>query len=578
MLRKLIENIRVTYRSATPLARVTLFLVFLLVLASVSAATFLLGVATGLNEFFPSKLVEKVQRRLGAPVQANRIDRLSTTFFPIDVEYLGVPQVRGGYGGGMTQAGEAIVLLTHDGRLFTVEGGGERGERELRQLDIEAPDNGVADFAALKGQEEYRDYSIEPHLLRFNDVLYLESGDRRAFAASYTEFDKKNTCFTNTVAVLDWPDGTTSVLALRADKGDWRILHRTTPCLPLKRQYRAIEGHMAGGRMAFIAPSTLLLASGEYHFDNIYGPFAVSQDRDKEYGKVLSIDTNDGSVHVISIGNRNTQGITVDAEGRIWVTEHGLRGGDELDLIHEGANFGWPFEGYGTLYNMAPIPNLLSYGRHDTYEKPIYAWVPSVATSHVTQIRNFHDAWNGDLFVTTFKGLLFRLHIRDGRVIFAERIEFPGYRFRNVLSHTDGTIVLWTDEYELIFLRPAAQSYATGHVEGILAAMDVSDALRAKLKVSLDTCSQCHSFDARINETAPNLADVFGRQIGSTPFRGYSPALLSKDERWTDGALAQYLDDPKSFAPGTTMPDPNIDDPELTLAIIDFLKAIESAD
>ena len=76
------------------------------------------------------------------------------------------------------------------------------------------------------------------------------------------------------------------------------------------------------------------------------------------------------------------QGVAFDAKGQLWTVEHGLRGGDELNLIEEGKDYGWPQERLGTLYNRLPISNTLSYGRHDRFEPPVYSdWMRAQETS-----------------------------------------------------------------------------------------------------------------------------------------------------------------------------------------------------
>ena len=128
----------------------------------------------------------------------------------------------------------------------------------------------------------------------------------------------------------------------------WKILFESNPCLPLKETYRALEGHMAGGRIAFDGQETLYLASGDYHWDGMYAPAALAQDEAADYGKVIAINVFSGNAEQVSRGHRNTQGIAIDNSGSIWVTEQGVRGGDELNLIKKGENYGWPDASLGT--------------------------------------------------------------------------------------------------------------------------------------------------------------------------------------------------------------------------------------
>ena len=549
----------------------------------------LIGIFLGLNHIFPANFVKRAQNKLtrvlrpgggevGREVSSPSI--LPTIFFPIQIESFAIPIGRPGNGGAITRAGDRLVLLTHDGRFFSFDGHGA-GVQALP--NIAAPNNGFAAYAALAKNEDYRDYTFQLAWMRFNDVVYYETAGDRHLAVSYTEFDAANLCYTNTVAALTWAHTAQTVADVAASPSSWRVLHRTRPCLPLKREWRAIEGHMAGGRMAVSRDGrSIVLASGEYGWDGIYAPEAIAQNAAYEYGKVLEIDTASGSARTMSTGHRNTQGLTVDDRGRIWVTEHGPRGGDELNLVRRGANYGWPLEIFGTQYNRAPVPSAISYGRHETFEAPFFAWVPSIAISSVTQVRNFHPAWDGDLLVASLaQQSLFRVRIQNDRVIFVEPVAMPkggaaSRRIRYAMSDTEGAIVLWTDGNEVLFLRPSAQNYTNVRVDSMIARLAVSDTLRGRVRAAVDGCAECHSVTAGENLNSPSLGDVYGRRIAGTSFANYSSALRETSGTWSEEALRQFISDPQAFAPGTNMPDPGVDNPEVIRGVIAFLRDMKN--
>ena len=240
---------------------------------------------------------------------------------------------------------------------------------------------------------------------------------------------------------------------MSANAGDWEILFQSRPCLPLEDIGRAMDSEMAGGRLAFMAPDKILLASGNYGWDGMFAPKSYEQDTAADYGKIIEIDVNDGSSRHISRGHRNAQGILMDREGDIWSVEHGPRGGDELNLIAEGENYGWPLATLGTRYNMMRIPPAESFGFHDRGRPPVFAWLPSIGIANLAQADGFDPTWDGDLLVASMKKrTLFRIRVRDGHVRFAEPITFD-YRLRYVHQHTDGRIALWTDAGIVLLLR-----------------------------------------------------------------------------------------------------------------------------
>src|SRR5690606_13474561 len=188
-----------------------------------------------------------------------------------------------------------------------------------------------------------------------------------------------------TVSRLALPAGSESMRDIEAAADDWQVVYRTLPCLPPKAIKRAVEGHMAGGRLTFEAPATVYLGSGDYHWDGLYGPEALAQRDDNDYGKVLAVDLYDGSAQRLSVGHRNLQGILVDPDGVLWTVEHGPRGGDELNRIEAGNDYGWPRASYGTRYNGLPWPGTQPHGNHDGFVEPVYAWVPSIGISNLTR-------------------------------------------------------------------------------------------------------------------------------------------------------------------------------------------------
>src|SRR5262249_46415968 len=155
----------------------------------------------------------------------------------------------------------------------------------------------------------------------------------------------------------------------------------------------------------------------------------------------------------LTSGHRNPQGLAYTKSGQLLSTEHGPRGGDELNVITEGSNYGWPNVTLGTeydSYNWNTGSSLV--GSHAGYTSPLFAWMPSIAVSQLIEVDNFHQRWNRDLLVGSLKASsLYRLRLESGRVLYSEPI-WIGQRIRDIAQTANGAIVLWTDDTQLLFI------------------------------------------------------------------------------------------------------------------------------
>jgi glucose/arabinose dehydrogenase len=175
-----------------------------------------------------------------------------------------------------------------------------------------------------------------------------------------------------------------------------------------------------GGRMAFLPDGTLLLTTGD-GFDYR----EAAQDVDSGLGKVLRMNDDGtparnnpfpGAPLVYSYGHRNPQGLAVSRSGTIWLHEHGPRGGDELNRIEPGVNYGWPAITFGVDYSGAVISPHTAW---EGMEQPDHYWVPSIAPSGLAiyEAGLFPD-WRGDLFVGALVDReVRRLELTAGKVV-----------------------------------------------------------------------------------------------------------------------------------------------------------------
>jgi cytochrome c2 len=277
------------------------------------------------------------------------------------------------------------------------------------------------------------------------------------------------------------------------------------------------------------------------------------------------VDVTDGAASIYSLGHRNPQGIVRTSAGLVWSTEHGAKGGDELNLIARGTNYGWPHVTLGADYEQFKWPLSSTQGRHDGYTAPHFAWLPSVGISNLVEVRSDRFAtWRGDLLVASLAaGTLYRMRPQGGGVQFVEPIPV-GQRVRDLVEGPDGRIYLMLD---------------SGSV-GILDALDPEGVPETSTHFSPEmrgqvvfaTCATCHSGSGP--GTAPTLVGVVGRGVASERGYPYSPGLREVGGRWTPERINAFLADPASFAPGTTMRVDPIRDSTDRASLIAYLRQL----
>jgi glucose/arabinose dehydrogenase len=236
----------------------------------------------------------------------------------------------------------------------------------------------------------------------------------------------------------------------------------------------------------FEAPRDTYIASGVHYgcrlaFDNdgqLYftigdrGQQDMAQDLSKPNGKIHRIN-RDGSIpennpfidrdgalpSIYTFGNRNPQGLATHPNGGdVWSTEHGPMGGDELNLVTKGVNYGWPVITYGINYNGSAVSDIQE---KEGMQQPALYWTPSIAVCGIDFVAGDHfPRWKNNLFVT---GLgyeeLRRLSIKNGRVIYQEVVLKNHGRVRDVAAGPDGSIyVVLNNPGTILHLTNAGQA------------------------------------------------------------------------------------------------------------------------
>src|SRR4051812_47776793 len=237
---------------------------------------------------------------------------------------------------------------------------------------------------------------------------------------------------------------------------DVKVIFKARPQTP--NDARSGVGSRSGGRMVMGKDGYLYITIGDRDSGSSF-PWRVAQTLDTHLGKIVRITTDGrpapgnpflntpGALPEIwASGGRSQEGLGVDAQGRIWETEHGPRGGDELNLVKKGANYGWPIISHGIDY---PGPAMGDGEvQRPGMEQPVYYWSPSIGTSNLA----FYDAnlfpeWKGSVLVAALRGnSLERLTMKGDKIVNEEPLLTEvKMRIRDVRVGPDGAVYVLTD-------------------------------------------------------------------------------------------------------------------------------------
>lgn len=186
------------------------------------------------------------------------------------------------------------------------------------------------------------------------------------------------------------------------------------------------------------------------------------QNMKSDLGKILFINLETYEKEIFSLGHRTSQGLLVD-ERIILATEHGPYGGDEINQIKQGKNYGWPIASYGTPYPEKmygkPIRKFLKNHKKNSFEEPIFSFVPSIGIAGIIKVPDmFHDQWKDNYLITSLNGgSLYRTKFNKtfDKVIYMERI-FVGKRIRDLKFLKKHNVILLAleDWREVGVLKP----------------------------------------------------------------------------------------------------------------------------
>lgn len=250
---------------------------------------------------------------------------------------------------------------------------------------------------------------------------------------------------------------------------DEKRLDAVTPVFTMRR---FTSGNIQYGSRIAIAPDgTLFISVGDR------GDRDRSQDWQDDAGSIIHINA-DGSIptdnpfkdggkalpEIWSKGHRNPQGITFDTkDGKLYTVEHGARGGDEINQLEAGKNYGWPIITYGRDYSGAEIGEGTA---KKGLEQPLYYWDPSIAPGALAVYRGaMFPEWDGNFIVAALKfELLSRMQRDESGAFVAEERLFEGEygRIRDVIVAPDGALLMVTDEDDGALLRVSRAQASNG--------------------------------------------------------------------------------------------------------------------
>jgi hypothetical protein len=220
-------------------------------------------------------------------------------------------------------------------------------------------------------------------------------------------------------------------------KSNWFV---SKPCVPIG----AVQH--ASGRMEKIDSNSAYLTIGDLGYKKI-----DDVNLRKDLGSVFKISKN--SVSKVSFGHRNMQGI-LSMNNLLLVSEHGPRGGDEINIVKQNTDYGWPFVTYGKAYGVGDYIKPKNNGTHKGYEEPIKYWVPSIAPTELVQVPKNWGNWSNQIAMGTLKEeVLVFLKINSNNQITEEKRINVNERIRDLDTNLNNEIIATTDSGKIMVFK-----------------------------------------------------------------------------------------------------------------------------
>jgi hypothetical protein len=325
------------------------------------------------------------------------------------------------------ERGAAIARLDNDKYLL---GGGRQGFA-LYLYDTKAKSEKFLGRVANVNQRQ------DDSRFAITDIGILsQSGNLVDVVVSFPRYYRKSECVS---LVLGSYQIDLDKKAAVKPEGIW---FTSKPCVPV----RAVQH--AAGRIEVIDKSNVYLTLGDLGFTKINSVKARG-----DLGSVFKVSSS--KVEKISSGHRNQQGIALIGSN-LYASEHGPRGGDELNLISKGKDYGWPAVTYGEPYSAGDYVKPTSTGSHDGYVKPLKYWVPSVAPTELALLPegNGWGIWSSQLVMgTLIETSLIFIELKNRRTVGQVLKVDVGERIRDLDISSAGQIVATTDSGKILFIE-----------------------------------------------------------------------------------------------------------------------------
>lgn len=325
------------------------------------------------------------------------------------------------------ERGAAIARLDNDKYLL---GGGKQGFA-LYLYDVKDSSERLLGLVATANQR------LDDSRFAITDIGVLSQTETTAdVVVSFPKFDRKRDCVS--LVLGSYQIDLDKKVAVKS-KGIW---FTSKPCVPVG----AVQH--AAGRIEVINKSTAYLTLGDLGFSRINNVKVRG-----DLGSVFKVSNS--KVEKVSFGHRNQQGIALIGND-LYASEHGPRGGDELNLISKGKDYGWPAVTYGEPYSAGDYVKPRATGGHDGFVKPLKYWVPSVAPTELVVLPTSGGwgKWSSQLVMGTLREeVLIFIELKDRKTVGQVLNIDVGDRIRDLEISSSGQIVATTDSGKLLFIE-----------------------------------------------------------------------------------------------------------------------------